>query len=88
MTELQRYIAAALGAFAASSLVVLALFIGGCVALNVLKLRPRRGARVVRSLDERLGTPDVYLPPSSVEQSIVDQLRTPELLEGQGRKTA
>jgi hypothetical protein len=87
MTELQRYVAAALGAFTASAVVVLALFVVGCVALHFLKVKPRRGARVVRNLDETLGVTPVYLPPS-VPRGPVDQLRTPELLEAQGRKTA
>lgn len=87
MTELQRYIAAALGAFTASSLVVLALFVGGCVVLHFRKVKPRRGALVVRSLDERLGVTPEYLSPK-VPRGPVDQLRTPELQEAERRKTA
>lgn len=87
MTELQRYIAAGLGAFTASALAVLALFVAGCVALHFLKVKPRRNTLVVRSLDERLGHPVVYLPPS-VPRGPVDQLRTPELVEAERRKTA
>jgi hypothetical protein len=89
MTDLQRYLAAALGAFTVSSMVVLALFVGGCVFLHFLKVKSRRGALVVRNLDERLGVPPVYLPPSTIRHGRpVDQLKTPELLEAQGRKTA
>ena len=89
MTELQRAIAAALGAFTASSLVVLALFVGGCVFLHFLKVKSRRHSLVVRNLDERLGTPIVYLPPSAIRHGRpVDQLKTPDLLEAEGRKTA
>jgi hypothetical protein len=89
MTELQRYVAAALGAFTASSLAVLALFVGGCVFLHFLKVKPRGTSKVVRNLDERLGVPPVYLPPSTIRQGRpVDQLKTPELLEAEGRKTA
>ena len=87
MTELQRYIAATLGAFTASSLAVLALFVGGCVVLNFRKIKPRRNARVVRNLDERLGVTPVYLSPG-IPRGPVDQLRTPELLEADGRKIA
>ena len=87
MTDLQRYLAAALSAFTASSLVVLALFVGGCVLLNFRKIKPRRNARVVRNLDERLGVTPVYLSPK-IPRGPVDQLRTPELLEAEGRKTA
>ena len=71
-----------------SSLVLLALFIGFCVLLNLPKLRPSgRGSRVVRSLDEALGQPQTYLPPEA-PRGPADQLRTPELLEAQSRKTA
>lgn len=89
---------AALGAFApgvfgtlvgllVSSAVILALFIGFCVLLNLPKLRPSgRHSRVVRSLDEAAGRPERYLPPDA--HGPVDQLRTPELLEAQRRKSA
>jgi hypothetical protein len=70
-----------------SSLVLLALFVGFCVLLNLPKLRPSgRHSRVVRSLDEALGRRQTYLSPD-VPRGPVDQLRTPELLEAQPRKT-
>jgi len=87
VTDLQRLIAAAVQSFAASTAVLLALFLGVCVLFNFRKLKPRRGARVVRNLDERLGGTPAYLPPS-VPRGPIDQLRTPELLEAQQRKSA
>ena len=71
-----------------SSAVLLALVIGFCVLFNLPKLR-RRGprSRVVRSLDEALGTPERYLSPD-VPRGPADQLQTPELLQGRARNTA
>jgi len=87
MTELQRLIAAVLQSFAASTAAVLALFLGVCVLFNFRKLKPRRGARVIRNLDERLGVAPAYLSPDS-PRGPIDQLRTPELLEAERRKSA
>jgi hypothetical protein len=71
----------------ASMIVVLALLIGFCVLLGMVKLRPSgRSTRVVRSLDEALGRPEAYLPPDA-PRGAVDQLRTPELLEAAARKS-
>lgn len=71
-----------------SSAVVLALFIGFCVLFNLPKLRPSgRHSRIVRSLDEAVGQPQTYLPPDA-PRGTVDQLRTPELLEAERRKSA
>ena len=69
--------------------VLLALFIGFCVLFNLPKLRASgRHSRVVRSLDEALSdTPQRYLPPDA-PRGRTDQLRTPELLEAEQRKTA
>ena len=88
MSDLQRLIFGTLQGLVASSLFVLALFIGFCVLFNFRKLRPRgRRARVVRNLDERMGATPVYLPPDA-PRGTVDQLHTPELLEAQRRKSA
>lgn len=48
-----------------SAVFLLVLFIGFCLVLGYVKLRPS-GPRTltVRSLDEALGTPVTYLPPS------------------------
>jgi hypothetical protein len=71
-----------------SSLVLLALFVGFCVFLNLPKLRPSgRHSHVVRSLDEALGRQESYLPPDA-PRGRTDQLRTPELLESRTRKSA
>jgi hypothetical protein len=69
--------------------VLLALFIGFCVLFNLPKLRASgRHSRVVRSLDEAVGdTPQQYLPPDA-PRGRTDQLRTPELLEAEKRKSA
>jgi hypothetical protein len=53
---------------------LLALFIGFCVLVNLPKLRPT-GPRslVIKSLDERVGEPIQYLPPTT-PRGPVDQL--------------
>lgn len=67
--------------------VVLGLLIGFCLLIGLAKLRPSgRSTMVVRSLDEALGRPETYLP-ASTPRGPVDQLRTPELLEGTARKS-
>jgi hypothetical protein len=73
---------------AVSSGVLLLLLAGCCLLFGLLKLRPSGGrSRVVRSLDEALGRPQVYLPPDA-PRGRADQLRTPELLEAQTRNSA
>ncbi|MEW5983425.1 MAG: hypothetical protein AB1806_13810 [Acidobacteriota bacterium] len=53
---------------------LLVLFIGFCVALGFLKLRPSGPKTLtVRSLDEALGQPVSYLPPQS-PRGTTDQL--------------
>ncbi len=70
-----------------SSIAVLVLFVGFCVLFNLPKLRPSGPhTKVVRSLDEAIGTAEPYLPPSA-PRGPIDQLRTPELLEARGRKS-
>ena len=67
--------------------VVLVLFIGFCVLVGLVKLRPSgRETRVIRSLDEAVGRPERYLAPGA-PRGRVDQLRTPELLEAAARKS-
>jgi hypothetical protein len=87
VTNVQRFAFGTLFGFIVSSIVLLALFIGFCVLFNFPKLRPRRGSRVVRSLDERLGGRSVYLP-ADAPRGTVDQLQTPELLEAKRRRSA
>ena len=83
-------LAAALGTLeglAISTAALLALFVGFCLLFNLPKLRPSgRHSKVVRGLDELVGTPQHYLAPDA-PWGVVDQLRTPELLEGQARKS-
>lgn len=70
-----------------STVFLLVLFIGFCILFNIPKLRPSgRHSRVVRSLDEAIGRQSPYLPPDE-PRGPVDQLRTPELLEAQARKS-
>ena len=91
MDSLRTLLPAALGTLQGllvSSAVLLAVFIGFCVILNLPKLRPSgRHSRVVRSLDEALGGRASYLPPDA-PRGPADQLRTPELLEAKGRGSA
>jgi hypothetical protein len=80
----------ALAGLGASTIFLLAVFIGFCVILNLPKLRPSSPkSLVVRSLDERVGNhaPMQYLPPD-VPRGPVDQLHTPELREAAARKSA
>jgi len=68
--------------------VLLALFVGFCVLFNLPKLRASgRHSRIVRSLDEAMGESQTYLPPDA-PRGPADQLRTPELLEAESRKSA
>lgn len=78
----------ALQGLGASTVFVLALFIGFCVAFGFFKTIKTAGgsARVVKSLDERIShQPMVYFPPSA-PRGPADQLHTPELLEAAARK--
>ena len=91
MDTLRALLPAALGTvqgLLVSTAVLLALFLGFCVLLNLPKLRPSgRHSRTVRSLDEALGVAQTYLPPDA-PRGPADQLRTPELLEAQARNSA
>jgi hypothetical protein len=78
----------ALQGLGASTIFVLALFIGFCVAFGFFKTIKTAGgsARVVKSLDERIShQPMVYFPPSA-PRGPADQLHSPELLEAAARK--
>jgi hypothetical protein len=44
---------------------LLALFIGVCVLLTLTKFRPTRNSLTIKSLDELVGEPIKYLPPST-----------------------
>ena len=67
----------------ASTVFVLVLFIGFCVIVGFTKTKRTAGggARVVKSLDERIShRPFVYLSPSA-PHGPADQLKSPELME-------
>jgi hypothetical protein len=73
-----------LQAFTASSLFILALFLGFCIIFGFPKLRSTLGHKsmVVKSLEERVGQEAYvkYMPPDA-PRGPVDVLKTPELLE-------
>lgn len=74
--------------FALSTGALLVLFAGFCLIFNLPKLRPSgRHSRIVRGLDELVGTPQQYLS-ADAPSGVVDQLHTPELLESAARKSA
>jgi acid phosphatase family membrane protein YuiD len=78
----------ALQGLGASTVFVLALFIGFCVIFGFTKTKRTAGgsATVVKSLDERIShQPMVYLLPSA-PRGPADQLHSPELLEAAARK--
>ncbi len=88
-SEICTIVIGALTGLGATTLVLLALFIGFCVLLNLPKLRPTsRKTLVVRSLDELVGQEQYarYLRPDA-PRGPVDQLHTPELLEAAARKS-
>lgn len=73
----------------ASTVFVLALFIGFCVVVGFTKTMKTAGggARVIKSLDERIShQPMVYLAPSA-PHGPADQLKAPELLEAAARRS-
>jgi hypothetical protein len=77
----------ALQGLGASTVFVLALFIGFCVVVGFLKTKSTAGnAPVVKSLDETITNRRfVYLPPTA-PRGPADQLRAPELVEAAARK--
>jgi acid phosphatase family membrane protein YuiD len=72
----------------ASTVFVLALFIGFCVIFGFTKTKKTAGGRasVIKSLDERLThQPQVYFSPKD-PRGPVDQLHSPELVDAAARK--
>ena len=71
-----------LQAFTASSLFILALFLGFCIIFGFPKLRSTHNSMVVKSLEERVGQEAYvkYMPPDA-PRGPVDVLKTPELME-------
>jgi acid phosphatase family membrane protein YuiD len=72
----------------ASTVFVLALFIGFCVVFGFTKTKKTAGGRatVIKSLDERIThQPMVYFSPAD-PRGPADQLHSPELVEAAARK--
>ncbi len=81
MSDIQSVVLGLLQGLGFSTVFLLAVFLGFCVLVGLTKLRPiDKRSRVVRSLDDRLGSGARYLSPS-VPRGPADQLKTPELLE-------
>jgi hypothetical protein len=82
MADVQQIVLGALQGLGASTVFVLALFIGFCVLLGFLKTKQTSGnAAVVKSLDETVTHRSfAYLPPTA-PRGPADQLKAPELLE-------
>ena len=89
MNEIQQIVIGALQGLGASTVFVLALFIGFCVVVGFTKLKKTAGggALVVKSLDERVTHQAMaYLPPTA-PRGPADQLKSPELVEAAARKS-
>ncbi len=85
MNDIQSVVVGLLQGLGLSTVFLLAVFIGFCVLVGFTKLRTiDKRSRVVRNLDDRLGSGGRYLSPS-VPRGPADQLKTPELLEQSGR---
>jgi hypothetical protein len=73
-----------LQAFGASSVFILALFLGFCIVFGFPKLRSTLGHKsmVIKSLEERVGQEAFvrYMTPD-IPRGTMDMLRTPELIE-------
>ena len=82
-TDVQQIAFGALQGLGASTVFILALFIGFCVIVGFTKTKKTAGgtAMVVKSLDERIShRPFEYLAPSA-PHGPADQLKSPELTE-------
>lgn len=74
VAEVGTLLVATLQAAGVGAVVILVLMIGSSLGLDVFKLRPSgRKSLTVRSLDEALGRPESYLPPST-PRGTTDQL--------------
>jgi hypothetical protein len=74
LAEAGALLGATIQAVGVGAVFILVLMIGASLALDVFKLRPS-GPRTltIRSLDEALGRPETYLPPST-PRGTTDQL--------------
>lgn len=83
-TDLVNLVVGFLQAFGASSVFILALFLGFCIVFGFPKLRSTLGHKsmVIKSLEERVGQEAFvrYMPPDA-PRGPIDVLKTPELLE-------
>ena len=74
LAEVGALLVATVQAAGIGAVFILALMIGAALALDLFKLRPSgRRSLTVRSLDEALGRPESYLPPST-PRGTTDQL--------------
>lgn len=81
--DVQQIAIGALQGIGASSVFILALFIGFCVIVGFTKTKKTAGgaAMVIKSLDERIShRPFEYLPPGA-PRGPADQLHSPQLME-------
>ena len=86
MNDMQSALLGLLQALGLSTVFLLTVFLGFCVLVGFTKLRTiDKRSRVVRSLDDRMGSGARYLSPS-VPRGPADQLKTPELLEQSGNQ--
>lgn len=65
LTELWNLIYGTVFSLGALVVFLLVLMIGVCLLLDLTKFRPTRRSRTVKSLDETVGDPIVYLPPDA-----------------------
>jgi hypothetical protein len=82
-TDAQQILIGTLQGVGASTVFVLALFIGFCVIFGFTKTKKTAGggAMVIKSLDERISRKAfAYLPPGA-PRGPADQLKSPELTE-------
>jgi hypothetical protein len=89
MSDVQQLVFGTLQGLGASTVFVLALFIGFCVVFGFTKTLKTAGgtARVIKSLDERIThQPMVYLAPTA-PRGPADQLHAPELVEAAARRS-
>jgi hypothetical protein len=83
--EIMEIVIGALTGLGASTVFLLALFIGFCVLLGIPKLRSTsRKTLVIRNLDDLDGQVNYFSP--TTPRGPVDQLASPELLEQANRK--
>jgi hypothetical protein len=74
LAEIGALLVATVQAVGVGAVVILGLMIGAALVLDVFKLRQSgRQSLTVRSLDEALGRPESYLPPST-PRGTTDQL--------------